>query len=359
MAAAGNASYSEGEGCNSSDDSGGNDEGGEGVDNSEPRRPLFFLSSLSLELASSSDVLTNWTVDESYLLTIEGCSAVIQSPTPFGALRGLETFYQLAAPGIDGSAALPHTHISIVDQPKFSHRALMLDIGRRLYPLAFVRSIIDAMSYAKMNVLHLHLSDFGRFSWESIKFPELNVGYRGDGKFWTQGEIRELIAYALLRGVRIIPEIELSTHARALYPLKATRGLEFCNDSFPAMLYDDPVGKTFDVLKVLLTEMANLFVDDVLHVGMDEAQCHFSSPKSRDPLDIGYCGLQHPPRCNQHTVRRLQHKVLRWVAEELLPQRRPMAWGNVITDCGDYNGCNISGHPAISAEGVPSTIVQQ
>ena len=75
----------------------------------------------------------------------------------------------------------------------------------RLYPLPFVRSIIDAMSYAKLNVLHLHLSDMGRFAWESKVYPELNVGYLGDGRYWKQDEIRKLISYARLRGVRLIP----------------------------------------------------------------------------------------------------------------------------------------------------------
>ena len=62
-----------------------------------------------------------------------------------------------------------------------------------------------------------------RFAWESKVFPELNVGYPGDTRYWKQDEIRELIQYAKLRGVRVVPEIEMSTHAKALYPLKKTQ----------------------------------------------------------------------------------------------------------------------------------------
>ena len=115
---------------------------------------------------------------------------------------------------------------------------------------------------------------------------------------------------------------------------------------------------TFSILKTLVTEMANLFDDDILHVGMDEAQCHYSNPATKDPLDVGMCGLQSPPRCNAHTVQSLQHKLLKWVDQELSPTKRPMAWHNVITDCGDYNGCTIPGHPPNSAEGVMNTIVE-
>ena len=96
----------------------------------------------------------------------------------------------------------------------------------------------------------------GRIAWESKIFPELNVGYGADTRFWKQTEIRALISYARLRGVRLIPEIEMSTHAKALLPLVKTQGLGFCNESFPVMLFDDPAGKTLAVLKRLTTELA-------------------------------------------------------------------------------------------------------
>lgn len=98
------------------------------------------------------------------------------------------------------------------------------------------------------------------------------MGYHGDKRFWSQQQVRDLVVYARLRGVRLVPEIEMSTHARSLFPLAATQGLSFCNDSFPVMLHDDPAGKTVGVLKRLVTEMSTLFPDEVLHVGMDEAQ---------------------------------------------------------------------------------------
>lgn len=76
-----------------------------------------------------------------------------RAATPFGGLRALETFYQLVTNGATAqSLQLPHDTISIADAPSYGHRSLMLDTGRRLYPLPFVRSIVDAMSYAKLNV---------------------------------------------------------------------------------------------------------------------------------------------------------------------------------------------------------------
>ena len=137
-----------------------------------------------------------------------------------------------------------------------------------------------------------------------------------------------------------------------------SEGLTFCNLSFPVMLYDDPAGKTVAVLKKLVAEMASLFPDQLLHVGMDEAQCHYSLQESRDPLDVGMCGLQDPPTCNQATVRELQHKLLQWVVDDLAPARRPMAWHNAYTDCGDLAGCGKPGAPPPASEGIPSTVVE-
>jgi hypothetical protein len=110
--------------------------------------------------------------------------------------------------------------------PAPTRRSVLAGVGRRPDPLPFVRGIIDAMSYTKRNALHLHLSDFGRFAWESRVFPELNVGYRGDGAYWKQEEVRALI--------------ESTTYP----PLVVTQGLTFCNLSFPAVLYDDPAGNS-------------------------------------------------------------------------------------------------------------------
>jgi hypothetical protein len=363
------------------------------------------LRRLTLTLDSANDTLVNWEVDESYTLEVVDGSvseevvaggrqgqqqqqqqqqqptARAHARTPFGGLRALESFYQLlGGGGGDANAnrtaaaadglSLPGGSIRIADAPTYAHRSLLIDVGRRLYPVAFVKSILDAMSYAKLNVLHLHLNDMGRFAWESRVYPELNTGYcmlgRCDGTYWRQAEVRELVAHARLRGVRLVPELEMSTHARALVPLVKTQGLVFCNDSFPIVLYDDPAGAARKVIQALLAEMADLFDDEVLHLGMDEMQCHYSDPAAKDPLDVGMCGLQQPrPRCNASSVRALQHDMLAFAAGPALRARmarprplRPMAWHNVFTDCGDLGGCAFPGAPPPSVAGVPTTIVE-
>eukprot|EP01045_Picozoa_sp_COSAG04_P009127 COSAG04_NODE_521_length_13158_cov_26.145647_12_plen_776_part_00 len=318
------------------------------------------LTELVLHIEDESDALTNWSRSENYTIAVAGGRATAAADTPFGALRACESFVQLVENVTAGGVGLRHDNIQITDWPEYPHRQILLDTSRRFYPVTFVKEILDAMSYAKLNVLHLHLTDFGRFSIESKLFPELNVGYpsagyppgTGDGRDWTQQQVRELVSYARLRGVRLVPEFEMPQHSRCLLPLVKTQGLQFCNESFPVMLYDDPEGKTVAVLKKLVAEMAALFDDDVFHLGsisariscasqiedaslgtgMDEAVC--SEPLIEyDPLDAGACGSV----CNATTVRSLEHKLLVHTADVL--GKRPMAWQNALFDCGDLQGC--------------------
>ena len=308
------------------------------------------LKTLLLTVGSDSDVFTNWTVDESYGIKLVGGAATASAKTPFGLLRACETFSQL----LEADGSLPHETITIDDAPTYSHRGILLDLSRRLYPLTLMRSILDAMSYTKLNVLHLHLSDYGRFAVESKVFPELNVGYAGDGRYWKQSDVRKLIQYAKLRGVRLVPEVEMPAHAKALFPLAKTQGLKFCNDSFPVFLLDDQAGKTVSVLQTLVAEVAGLFVDDVMHLGMDEADCFYSDPAHIDPLNEGSCGL--PQICNGSTTASLEHKMLKYTADVL--RKRPMAWHNAMFDCGDKNGCDTPGAPKPATDGVPTTIIE-
>lgn len=168
----------------------------------------------------------------------------------------------------------------------------------------------------------------------------------GDPRYWKQSEVRELVTYARNRGIRVVAELELPQHARYLWPLVATHGLAFCNHSFPTMLYDDPDGNTVRVLHRLLDELASLFPDEVLHLGMDEAQCYYSSASAADPLNIGMCGRDERPRCDATTILSLERKVLRHVHTA---GKTPMVWQNGLFDCGDLHGCNrLGATPAVA-----------
>ncbi|MGB9431305.1 MAG: family 20 glycosylhydrolase, partial [Candidatus Acidiferrum sp.] len=134
--------------------------------------------------------------DESYTLEVTAAGAKLHAANPLGTLRGLQTFLQLVSVTSDGFAA---PAVSIQDQPRFQWRGLMIDVARHFIPLNVLKRNLDGMEAVRMNVFHWHLSDNEGFRVESRKFPKLQ-GEGSDGQFYTQEEIRDLIAYARDRG---------------------------------------------------------------------------------------------------------------------------------------------------------------
>src|ERR1700719_807989 len=130
--------------------------------------------------------------DESYELTVADSGAKLTAPTTLGAMRGLQTFLQLVQITPTGFAA---PAVTIKDQPRFAWRGLLIDVSRHFIPLDVLKRNIDGMATVKMNVLHWHLYDNEGFRVESKHFPKLQEA-GSDGLYYTQGEIREFVAYA-------------------------------------------------------------------------------------------------------------------------------------------------------------------
>jgi len=210
--------------------------------------------------------------DESYTLDVTPAGGKLHAANPLGTLHGLQTFLQLVAISQNGFVV---PAVSIQDQPRFPWRGLMIDVARHFIPLPVIERNLDGMEAVKMNVFHWHLSDNEGFRVESKKFPKLQES-GSDGLYYTQDEIRELIAYARDRGIRVVPEFDMPGHSTAWfvgYPeLASGTGpyqLERKWGVFdPAM---DPTNeKTYKFLNEFLGEMAKLFPDQYLHIGGDE-----------------------------------------------------------------------------------------
>jgi len=212
--------------------------------------------------------------DESYTLDVSPAGAQLQAATCYGALHGLETFLQLVTPEAGGFAA-PAGHIA--DRPRFPWRGLMLDVCRHWMPIAVVERNLDAMAAVKMNVFHWHLSEDQGFRIESKRFPKLQE-LGSDGLYYTQDQVREVIAYAAARGIRVVPEFDIPGHTQswlAAYPeLAAAPGTYEVGRVWG--VYDpvlDPTREeTYHFLEALLTEMAALFPDPYFHIGGDEVR---------------------------------------------------------------------------------------
>jgi hexosaminidase len=210
--------------------------------------------------------------DESYDLEVTTGGAKLRAPTPLGAMHGLQTFLQLVDVTPTGFAA---PALKIQDQPRFPWRGLMLDSARHFIPLDVIRRNIDGMDAVKMNVFHWHLSENQGFRVESRKFPKLHE-LGSDALYYKQDEIRDLIAYAKDRGIRVVPEFDMPGHSTAwfvghpeLASGKGPYGIERKWGIFdPAM---DPTNeKLYKFLDDFIAEMAKLFPDHYFHIGGDE-----------------------------------------------------------------------------------------
>ncbi len=210
--------------------------------------------------------------DESYTLDVTPSGAKLQAVTPLGTLHGLQTFLQLVSIAPEGFLV---PAVSIQDQPRFPWRGLMIDSARHFIPLQVVKRNLDGMEAVKLNVFHWHLSDNEGFRVESRKFPKLQEN-GSDGQYYSQDEIRDLIAYARDRGIRVVPEFDMPGHSTSWfvgYPdLASGPGpyeLERKWGVFdPAM---DPTNdKTYKFLNEFIAEMAKLFPDHYFHIGGDE-----------------------------------------------------------------------------------------
>jgi hexosaminidase len=210
--------------------------------------------------------------DESYTLDITPAGATLHAANPLGVLHGLQTFLQLASITADGFAS---PAVSVLDQPRFAWRGLMIDSSRHFIPLEVIKRNIDGLEAVKMNVFHWHLSDNQGFRVESHKFPKLQES-GSDGLYYTQEQIRDVIAYARDRGVRVVPEFDMPGHSTAWfvgYPeLASGKGPYQIERKWgvfdPAM---DPTNeKTYKFLNELIGEMAKLFPDQFFHIGGDE-----------------------------------------------------------------------------------------
>jgi len=210
--------------------------------------------------------------DESYSLDVTSSTAKLDAPTTLGALHGLQTFLQLVATTTDGFAV---PALSIQDKPRFPWRGLLIDVGRHFIPLDVLKRNLDGMAAVKLNVLHWHLSENQGFRVESKKFPKLHEK-GSDGLFYTQDEIRDLIAYAQERGIRVMPEFDMPGHSTAWfvgYPeLASAPGPYQIERKWgvfdPAM--DPTQERTYKFLDDFIGEMAGLFPDQYFHIGGDE-----------------------------------------------------------------------------------------
>ncbi len=205
---------------------------------------------------------------EGYKLTVAKDGITVEAADESGAVWALTTVTELTAEG----EALPI--VTIEDAPHYGHRGLSLDCSRHFFTADEVKKVIDQMTRVKLNVLHWHLVDDQGWRIECKTLPLL---HKTTGTYYTQEEIRSVIEYARVRGMEIIPEIDMPGHTRSMiaaYPHLSCFGekTELCQFGgiFEKILCPGK-DETFEFIEKLLTEVCALFPDDRFHIGGDEA----------------------------------------------------------------------------------------
>lgn len=222
------------------------------------------------------------TTDESYTLVLSTSGSTLSAVTPFGLMHGLETLAQLVERSTD-RMWLPQ--VVVTDAPRFSFRGFLHDTSRHYLSVSVLKTLIDGLAMAKMNVFHWHIVDSQSFPYVSSALPRLSKGAWGGlaSHTYTAAQVQEVIQYALERGVRVVPEFDTPGHT-------ASWGVGYPELVTPCYTNGQPDGSTgplnptlnttFAMLQALYIEIAHVFADDYMHIGGDEVSfdCWQSNP---------------------------------------------------------------------------------
>lgn len=341
-------------------------------------------SPLALKLAESqsgnqvvlkqTDALEGITSPEGYVLSVNSDGVRIEALSGAGLFYGVQTLLQMAADAPEGMTA-----VTVKDEPRFEYRGIMLDVSRHFRSKEFVKRQIDLLSYYKINRLHLHLTDAAGWRIEIKKYPRLTqfaawrpqavwkdwwngkreyceeTDPRAQGGYYTQDDIRELVAYAQKHYVTIIPEIEMPSHSEEVltaYP-------ELSCTHVPYKQSDFCIGneKTFEFLENVLIEVMELFPSEYIHIGGDEAgkaswpNCKLCQARMKKE------GLKDVNELQSYSIHRMERflnshgrKLLGW--DEILdgglaPNATVMSWRGTEGGLAAIR----SGHKAIMSPG--------
>lgn len=248
-----------------------------------------YLTSLNITLAKPCEKWPSSEMDEWYDLTInweQPGMGKLYAKSVWGILRGLETFSQVVYQGEDGDFRVNSTHIT--DFPSFSFRGVMLDTSRHFLPKRIILENLEAMAQNKFNIFHWHIVDDPSFPYESSTYPMLSIegAYTPYTHVYTLEDVVEIIEFARIRGIRVIPEFDTPGHTQS-WGYGIPHFLTQCYKNISGKMVPNGFGpanpsveSTYIILTKLLSEVVRVFPEKYIHLGGDEVSywCWSSNP---------------------------------------------------------------------------------
>lgn len=284
------------------------------------KKPLIKSGKKGIHLKIDSS-LPEFMGKEGYTLKITSKEIIISARNASGIFYGIQTFRQLLPPEFEGKpnsfSKVNIPCVEITDYPRFTWRAFMLDESRHFKGKEVVKKLLDQMALLKINVFHWHLTDDQGWRIEIKKYPQLTeigsyrkdtqakrkseerVGYPHSG-YYTQEDIKEIVAYAAERHILIVPEIEMPGHAMAAIAAYPWLGVIGANTEVPVEFgifqdsYNVADPKVFSFLTDVLDEVFALFPGKIIHIGGDEVKYDAWKESSLIQNKITQEGLQSP-----------------------------------------------------------------
>jgi hexosaminidase len=294
---------------------------------------------------------------ERYNLSISTKEVIITAPFNQGFFIGIQTLLQLIP--IDQKQTLNLPCLNIFDQPKYAWRGMHLDCARHFFSVEFVKKYIDYLAMYKFNTFHWHLTDDQGWRIEIKQYPKLTeigawrngsmIGHYNEqkyddkryGGFYTQEQIKEIVAYAQQRQITVVPEIEMPGHAvaaLAAYPQYSCTGGPFEVAKQWGVLDDVfcPKNETFTFLENILTEVIALFPSQYIHIGGDECPKTRWKKCSHCQSVIKREGLKDEHELQSYFIQRIEkyvnakgRKIIGWdeiLEGGLAPNAAVMSW---------------------------------
>jgi hexosaminidase len=239
----------------------------------------------------------NITQPEMYKLEVRDDEVNLSAKTARGIVNGIQTLLQLLP--LEKTATCNLQPVTCKDFPRFAYRGMHLDVVRHFFPLDYIKKYIDYLTFHKFNTFHWHLTDDQGWRIEVLSYPKLNsigswrdstlIGHFKDqpakyekkryGGYYTRAEVNEILEYAAVRGITVIPEIDIPGHSRATitaYPEFSTDPSNKWGVAYTWGMYNRqnnvlaPTPETFKFLRTIFHEIAELFPSEYIHIGGDE-----------------------------------------------------------------------------------------